>query len=174
MVYSNNGEHKERLIAPLGLVAKRGVWYVAAQCGGEMRTYRVSRITEARMTGEAFIRPAGFDLAHYWEESTASFKAALPRYPVTLLLSSSGLNDLQRERYVTILTVQQSSRADWVEVQAEFNTLESACKIILSLGQTAMVAEPRELLDRLITALRETCVLYEKVTQNYPSGEMEF
>ncbi|MNF10665.1 hypothetical protein D3C80_2116770 [compost metagenome] len=70
--------------------------------------------------------------------------------------------------------MQQSARADWVEVQAEFNTLESACKIILSLGQTAMVAEPRELLDRLITALRETCVLYEKVTQNYPSREMEF
>lgn len=165
MVYSNNAEHKERLIAPLGLVAKRGVWYVAAESGGEMRTYRVSRIMWAEITNETFTRPQGFDLASYWEHSTASFKAALPRYPVSLLLSSSGLHSLQQERYTTILSTRQSAREDWLEAQAEFHTLESACKIILSLGQEAVVTEPQELVISLRTALRETSALYEEMAR---------
>ncbi|OMF91971.1 YafY family protein [Paenibacillus sp. FSL R7-0273] len=171
IVYSNNGEHKERLISPLGLIAKRGVWYAAAESGGELRTYRVSRIISAEITGNLFTRPEGFELARYWEESTASFRAALPRYPATLLLSSSGEKILRQERYVTVQTTVQSFKEGWQEVQAEFQTLESACKILLSLGQEAAATAPPELVDMLKAALRETCALYEEITQTLPAGE---
>lgn len=166
ITYSNGEVPKERLILPLGLVAKRGVWYVVADNGGNLRTYRVSRIVNAEITGELFTRPAGFELAHYWEESTASFKEALPRYQVTLLLRDSALKALQQERYASILNIGQSPGADWLDVHAEFHTPESACKIILSLGQGALVTGPQELLDLVLSTLRETAALYEESTQN--------
>lgn len=165
IIYSNGDEDKHRLISPLGLVAKRGVWYVAAESCGEMRTYRVSRILHAEITSETFTRPAGFELARYWEESTASFKSSLPRYPVTLLLRESAQKSLRQERYTVILSSEQSSRAGWLTIHAEFQTLESACKIILSLGQEAVATEPQELVDRILSALRKTSTLYEETMQ---------
>lgn len=167
LTYSNGDERKERLISPLGLVAKRGVWYVAAESSSEMRTYRVSRIVDAQITRDTFTRPPGFELARYWEESTASFKSALPRYPVTLLLKDTALKSLQQERYVSISNTEPSSRAGWLTVCAEFQTLDSACKIILSLGQQTLVTGPQELIDSVMSSLRETVALYEERVQ-YP------
>src|SRR5262245_42493554 len=67
----------ERLASPLGLVAKGSVWYLVAAVDGEVRSYRVSRILDAQVTAEPCIRPEGFDLAAYWEQSAASFKEHL-------------------------------------------------------------------------------------------------
>src|SRR5579884_1889373 len=75
----------ERLVDPLGLVAKGSVWYLVAAVEGEPRTYRVSRVQDARITDEPFVRPADFDLAAYWEQSASDFKANLPRCVLTLL-----------------------------------------------------------------------------------------
>lgn len=80
----SDGATVERLVAPLGLVAKGRVWYLVAAVDGEPRTYRVSRVRCARPTGAPAARPAGFDLAGYWERSAADFKAGLPRYPATV------------------------------------------------------------------------------------------
>src|SRR5215475_12295332 len=52
----------EREVDPLGLVAKGSVWYVVAAIDGDIRNYRVSRVLEAEMTGQSFIRPQAFDL----------------------------------------------------------------------------------------------------------------
>ena len=42
----------DRLIEPLGLVAKGSVWYLVAVAEGEPRNYRVSRIRSAELTEE--------------------------------------------------------------------------------------------------------------------------
>ena len=52
----------ERLIEPLGLVLKGGVWYVVARREGNLRTYRLSQIQALAATGERFERPRDFDL----------------------------------------------------------------------------------------------------------------
>lgn len=164
ITYSRGDDLKERLISPLGLVAKRGVWYAAAESDGELRTYRVSRITRAEITDETFVRPEGFDLARYWEDSMASFQAALPRYPAQLQLRETSLKRLRGERYVTILNMQPAASPQWISVEAEFNTADSACSIILSLGPGAIVTAPQELLTSVKSALRETASLYEAQT----------
>src|SRR5262249_39224316 len=64
----------ERSVDPLGLVAKGSVWYLVGSVEGEIRSYRVSRIREAVVTSESFVRPKGFDLAAYWQESAKLFK----------------------------------------------------------------------------------------------------
>ncbi|UQZ32439.1 transcriptional regulator [Paenibacillus sp. PK3_47] len=164
ITYLRGDETTERLISPLGLVAKRGVWYAAAESSGELRTYRVSRITGAVLSEEIFKRPEGFDLARYWEESMNTFKAALPRYPAQLLLQEQSLKQLQQERYVTITKKAPADSAGWFLVDAEFNTAGSACSIILSLGAGAIVTTPQELHDAVKSALKETLLLYEAQT----------
>lgn len=161
ITYLRGEDASERLICPLGLVAKRGVWYTAALSSGELRTYRVSRITHAEISAETFERPEGFDLARYWEASMTAFKEALPRYPAQLLLKEHSLKQLQQERYVTIVSQQPAASPEWLLVDAEFNTAASACSIILSLGPRAIVTAPLELQDDVKSALQETLFLYE-------------
>ncbi len=63
-------ERVERTVDPLGLVAKGGTWYLVARTPDGFRTYRVSRIEEARLLDQPSERPADFDLATYWRSST--------------------------------------------------------------------------------------------------------
>jgi proteasome accessory factor C len=63
-----------RVVGPLGLFERRGVWYLAALdlARREVRTYRLDRSWSASPTEERFERPAGFKLS-----SVASRSAAL-------------------------------------------------------------------------------------------------
>ena len=63
----------ERIVDPLGLVARGSTWYLIANRESESRTYRVSRIRNLEILEAAARRPADFDLADYWERSIAQF-----------------------------------------------------------------------------------------------------
>src|ERR671910_389032 len=51
-----------RVVHPLGLAAKRSVWYLVADTDSGLRTFRVDRITSVEPTGESVVRPPDFDL----------------------------------------------------------------------------------------------------------------
>ncbi|MGN7471685.1 helix-turn-helix transcriptional regulator [Brevibacillus sp. SAFN-007a] len=135
----------ERIVHPLGLVAKRSVWYLVAQVDADKRTYRISRFTEARVLEESFERPADFDLASYWEESTRQFQASLPRYPALLRVRAEALSRLKQERYAKIASIQSVDNSNWVEAEVEFHTLDSACALVLGYGPAVEVLQPDEL-----------------------------
>ncbi|MGZ7444623.1 helix-turn-helix transcriptional regulator [Paenibacillus sp. TH7-28] len=141
----------ERTLLPLGLIAKRSVWYLAAaqEDGGEMRTYRISRLEDAQLLAETFERPADFDLAEYWEQSTADFKSRLPRYPARVNVKEPRLDRLRRERYTKVLHVEKPDEQGFVKADIEFETLESACEIVLAYGPEVEVLEPPELRERV-------------------------
>ena len=73
-----------RVLEPLGVVLKAGIWYVVARVDDQIRTYRVSRVVATEPTGERFERPEGFDLAAYWAESAAAFERDAPRIEVVV------------------------------------------------------------------------------------------
>lgn len=85
-----------RRVDPLGLVLKRGVWYVVAAHRGRPRTYRASRVVGVTARAEAVQRPDGFDLATYWDEAGDAFDADLRRLGVRLTVPTAGLADLPR------------------------------------------------------------------------------
>ena len=64
----------ERTVDPLGLVVKRSTWYLFARTPDGFRTYRVSRIEDARLLDMPAERPANFDLVAYWKSSTERFQ----------------------------------------------------------------------------------------------------
>jgi predicted DNA-binding transcriptional regulator YafY len=66
-----DGSTTTRVIQPLGLATKRNVWYLVADTEAGQRTFRVERVRSVASTGEAVVRPEGFDLAAAWAEIAA-------------------------------------------------------------------------------------------------------
>lgn len=159
---ADSDEASERLISPLGLIAKRSVWYVAALTEGGMRTYRVSRIAWVEALDESFERPAAFDLAAYWEASTERFRATLPAYPAVVRVAAALWPKFRQERYAYVQGEHRAApREDWYEADVEFHTLESACGILLSYGGQAEAVSPAELRDLVCSEMQAALMLYE-------------
>ncbi|MDQ3754361.1 MAG: transcriptional regulator [Acidobacteriota bacterium] len=171
-IYQRHGcDDIERLVDPLGLVAKGSVWYLVAVCEGEVRSYRVSRICDASVTSEACARPAGFDLAAFWEQSSAQFKATLPRYPVTVRVHPDIFPRLRYAgRFARIEGVDElPDAAGWIKVWLRFDTEEMACEYVLSFGARMEVLEPPALREQVIR-LAESVVMFYAGKDSIPPG----
>lgn len=159
----SDGTTVERLVDPLGLVAKGSVWYLAASVDGEPRTYRVSRVRGALVTDQSCVRPDGFELAAYWDESTARFKAALPSYDAVVRVSPSILPRVRQSgRFPRPLIVREAPPGPdgWVELDLRFDVVEEAREYTLGLGPQLEVIEPGELREQVTEASRATAALY--------------
>ena len=94
-----HNEEEQRMVGPLGLVNKAGTWYLVASPAeavntadaAAFRVYRAARITSVRVLAEPFERPAGFELAAFWERWSAEFAATRPRLQVSLRASPAAL-----------------------------------------------------------------------------------
>ena len=152
----------ERLVDPLGLVAKGSVWYLVAAVEGEMRTYRVSRVQSADVTEETCVRPPNFDLAAYWEQSASDFKANLPRYPATLRVDPAILSYMRTVgRYARVISTEAPDIDGWVRVSMLFEEEHNACEYVLSFGSQMEVVEPQALRDKVIQAAEGIVELYK-------------
>lgn len=160
--YQRGGcEAVERLVDPLGLVAKGSVWYLVAAVDGDVRSYRASRIEDARLTGEACVRPKGFDLADYWEKSAVSFKANLPQYQAKVRVAP---DVFPRLRYAgRFARVERADRPDaegWVPVMLRFDVEEMACEYVLSFGPRIEVLAPESLRDKVLNMAHSVIAFY--------------
>lgn len=159
--YQRGEDVAERIVYPLGLVAKRNIWYLIGEVDHEKRTYRISRLLDAVMLEERYERPQNFDLAEYWEQSMNEFIQRLPQYPAKINLHESLLNRLSKERYVKIIESFPSQRTNWLSARVEFQSVESACEIALSFGSRIEVIEPAELRATVISETKAIQALYE-------------
>jgi predicted DNA-binding transcriptional regulator YafY len=135
IVYQRDGGSGrfERLVDPLGLVAKGSTWYLVAAVEGEVRTYRVSRVQEAVLTEQPCVRPRDFDLAAFWSESSTHFVATLPQYPVTIRIAQEVLEKVQHAgRYARIEHANPPDSDGWITLRLQFELEEAACGYLVS------------------------------------------
>lgn len=145
----------ERLADPLGLVAKGTVWYLVAVVDGDIRSYRVSRVSSAELTGESCVRPKGFDLAEYWELSAVSFKAQLPRYQATVRAHPDVFPRMSfAGRFARIEHAEPPDSDGWIRVAMRFDVEEMAMEYALSFGSKMEVLEPETLREKVINAAK--------------------
>ncbi len=158
----------ERLVEPLGLVAKTNVWYLVSRKEGEMRVYRVSRMQSVALTDEAFERPAHFDLAAYWADWCARFRATFTQYPAVLRVAPEAIPLLSHyfgEGAHALLDQGEPPDAEgWVTVRPTFETIEAACSMALGLGAWVEVLEPAELRERIMRQAASVLAFYEQRT----------
>ena len=151
------GEAGERLVHPLGLVARGSVWYLVAWRDEEVRTYRVSRIRDATLDAQESVRPDGFDLAAHWETSTHQFRERLPRYYATFLVAPSVM---RWARYRGWRLEEEREERDLVRIRVRFDAEEEGLQFALSFGADIEVIEPPELRTRVLEAARATIGRY--------------
>lgn len=136
-------------LAPYGLVAKAGTWYLIAARRGHVNPYRISRITRAALTADRFDRPADFDLVTFWRQWCQITEHNRPVYPVTLRIAPALLPLLPL--YLGDQVPDQIRCADppdadgWVTLTLTFESLEIARHRILGLGRAVEVLTPEAL-----------------------------
>ncbi|HEY7350537.1 MAG TPA: transcriptional regulator [Ktedonobacterales bacterium] len=154
----------ERLVEPLGLVAKTHVWYLVSRIAGEMRVYRLSRMQSVELTDETFERPDDFDLAAYWVDWCARLRATFTHYPAVLRLAPEAMPILPHffgEGAHALLDQGGPPDADgWVTLHPTFETIEEACSMALGLGDWVEVLEPAELRERVIRQAASVVAFY--------------
>lgn len=94
--YESRTAVDDRVVEPLGLVLKAGVWYLVASSRGRLRTFRLSNVLGASTTGHHFERPDDFDLATFWHEHAEAYERSRYRSRARLRVSPEGLTQVQR------------------------------------------------------------------------------
>lgn len=141
----------ERIVHPLGLVAKGTAWYLVANTADGFRTFRISRIECATILEEACARPSDFDLATHWKASTTTYQETLPRYDVTLRVEPDVASWLKHWRAAWLAEPMGAAEADgWITCRVQFDCENEACFVVLGFGQRAEVLAPLSLRDRII------------------------
>ena len=156
--YDKRDGSVQRLIDPLGLVLKAGVWYLVALSGRTraVRTFRVSRVAAVRPTGEAVRRPEGFDLAAQWAESSTAFFESWPVYEARVRVLASRLWQLREvmEPGAARRAIDGATEPDddgWCEVTIGMESLPVAVHQLLTFGRHLEVLEPAELRAAMAT-----------------------
>jgi predicted DNA-binding transcriptional regulator YafY len=145
----------ERVANPLGLVAKGSIWYLAATVEGKARTYRASRIRAVTILETQADRPDGFDLAAFWAESSAEFRAALPIHRVILRVAPEGISRVRLGwRFATVESESEPDERGWITCTIRADSEDIALECVLTLGGQAEVVEPAALRDRAVASTR--------------------
>jgi len=159
-----NRETIDRLISPFGLVAKGSVWYLVGSVEGHVRTYRVSRISQAEMLDEAAPIPSSFNLAEYWEQSSSSFKSSVPNYLATFWVSPEiVLRLVFAGRFARVSELDETDSRGWQKFQIGFDVEEMACEYALSFGPYLEVIEPSTLRAKVIAMAKATLDFYDSI-----------
>ncbi|GAC1371020.1 MAG: YafY family protein [Ktedonobacteraceae bacterium] len=151
IVYQRQDGTVERVVDPLGLVAKGTTWYLVTCVEGQERNYRVSRIQAARIIEQPCVRPPDFDLAASWSRSAALFTANLPCYPVTLRVAAEVVPHVYHaSRLVRIEQIELPDTTGWTTLKLQFEMEAEACGYILSFGPQVEILEPLSLRAKVI------------------------
>ncbi len=153
----------ERVVDPLGLVAKGSVWYLVAGIDGEVRSYRVSGVAAAEMLDEPCARPENFDLAAFWEQSSAKFRTQLGQYRTIVRVRAEIVPRLRYAgRFARVEEVGERDAEGWVRVSLRFDVEEMACEYALSFGAQLEVLEPASLREKVAEAAQSVVDFYAR------------
>lgn len=142
------GRSSERVVHPYGIVAHSGKWYVtgADSASGEVRSFRVDRITRAAAREGAFEVPEGFDPAAHLLEGLARTPW---RHQVSVRVRGDA--EAVRSRLPPGIARVDATEDGWVRVRFQAERWEWVPGVLIGLDAQFVVEEPPELRDHLRT-----------------------
>lgn len=154
----------DRVVDPLGLVLKAGIWYLVGRVGESYRTYRVSRILELEALDGRFERPDGFDLAAYWDDAVTAYTRSLPTLDAVVRVTAEGLERLPMELASSggaeVQATGEPDAAGWRTVHLRVEDVPHGVTQLLPLGSSVEVVDPPELRTAIAAEARRTAALY--------------
>jgi predicted DNA-binding transcriptional regulator YafY len=148
-----DGTRSTREIDPLGLVARRGRWYVPARDrgSGELRTFRADRITRATIGGPAEPPEPGFDPAAHVVEMLARLPWA---WEIEVRLDGP-VGEIAARVPATLAELEADGTGTRLRMRAD--SLDWVAGVLAGVGADFQVIRPDELrehLQRLASRLR--------------------
>ncbi|MGV3491827.1 MAG: helix-turn-helix transcriptional regulator [Devosia sp.] len=162
--YQSWKDVRDRVIEPLGLVLKGGVWYVVAQRDGNIRTYKLSQILALGPTGETFTRPKDFDLPAHWLESTKQFERDIYVGTARVRATARGqrqlrdLSETVRNAMDTLTFIPDPE--GWSEFDIPVEEIGWASVELTKIGDDVEVLGPPELRARVVQNVQNMARLY--------------
>jgi predicted DNA-binding transcriptional regulator YafY len=165
--YDRGDKTVDRILEPLGLVLKAGVWYLVASADGQPRTYRVSRVSRVTTLDDVFERPDRFDLAAFWTESSAAYERDTPRVEIVLRIARDRLDRLRgvigERPFDTIQRLDDADPDGWVRLKVQLDWPNEVTTQILAVGPGCELLEPEPLRRRIAEEARRLAARYEDV-----------
>jgi len=142
---SHAEQDSERDLDPYGLVLHSGRWYVTGRDGssGELRTFRVDRVSEALVSGVSFDPPSDFDPVRHVTRSLAAVPYA---HEIEVVLATT-LENAQRRIPPTVATLAETEGGVLLTGRAEH--LAGLAAMLAGLGWPFTVRRPAALRDEV-------------------------
>lgn len=166
--YAGRAGTSTRVLSPLGLVDKDGVWYLLAVPEGtdrgdrdeaEVRTYRMDRVAALEVTDETAVRPEGFDLAAEWRRVVDFVEDRRSRVRATLRIERRHLWVL-RDHFGRHLEVTDDQDAERITVTVAAHMARSIAEQVAGWGAMIEVVDPPEVRAELARIGAELVAAY--------------
>jgi predicted DNA-binding transcriptional regulator YafY len=129
----------DQVVAPCGLVAWAGDWYLVCSWDEQVHVIRLNLVETVELLPERFSRPQAFDLSKFWLDWRRSYEADRPSYPVRVRVTPQMAPSLRN------LQAGEPDGQGWVTGTLPFETFEAARARLLSYGGAVEVLEPEAL-----------------------------
>jgi predicted DNA-binding transcriptional regulator YafY len=161
----HDGQNRQRIIDPYGLVAKSTVWYLIGAVDDQIRIFRVSRVRTMKLLAECSQRPRDFDVRVYWETWKRTLEANYTPYIVRLRLAPEGIQRLFESVDETVLPSMREEPnwddQEWRIISMTFSSLLHAQTIAMGMGNLLEVLEPLELREAIRAQAQQIVALYK-------------
>ena len=156
---ARDGTATTRVIDPLGLASKGAHWYLVANTANGLRTFRVDRVQSLRDTGEAVVRPDGFELADAWQ--LIADRVEDMRMPLTADASlDPAWLDIARYMFGARMRIGPPEADGRVRVEIRGHHVASLSGELAGLGASIEVHAPAEIRTALAAKGAELVALY--------------
>jgi predicted DNA-binding transcriptional regulator YafY len=148
-----------RVVHPLGLASKGSAWYLVAGTEAGQRTFRVDRVTSVTPTGEAVVRPPGFDLAEAWRLIAAEVDQV--RTPVSAeAIARPEVVQYLRYAFGNRVRIGPAGADGRVAIELRGHNHAALAGEIAGFGAAIEVTEPPEMRAELVRIATELAGLY--------------
>ncbi|MFC0215247.1 helix-turn-helix transcriptional regulator [Paenibacillus chartarius] len=145
--YVSKTKNTERAVAPIGVYAHDGFWYMPAIDleSGEIRLFRTDRISALENTGQKLEPP--IDLPTWLDRLSRQ----PPQLPVRLYveLTREGMRQCRSQPWLEPHIVATGPERGCIDTVIDKSETEFAAMYFFQLGSDAKVLEPREIVDRI-------------------------
>jgi predicted DNA-binding transcriptional regulator YafY len=168
--YQKRDGEVSRVLDPLGLVLKAGVWYLVALSGRtrSYRTFRVGRVRSVKLLDQDCERPPDFDLAAHWADAQEGFLGSWETVPVRVRVRENltwlvrHVHDPRRAED-SFAAAPEPDAEGWITFTLQFQSYEVAGYDLMRFGGDLEVLEPAEVRQAVATRAASMVARYTDV-----------
>ena len=148
-----HGRHSNRVVHPYGLVVHSGRWYVvtADPTDGQVRSFRLDRITAPTLRQGTLNVPAGFDSGSHVLDNLAD----APRRHAVSVRVHAPAEQVRARIPPGLALIERTDQPGWVRMRVNAERLDWIPALLAGLDRPFIVEEPTALRDQVRALARQ-------------------